>query len=118
MSQWFIAAQQPPHLVAIAPWEGATDFYRDTLARGGIPYPYDLFWSFIEGTKVGREGKESITTMLKKYPLYNEYWEDKRAKLDQIKVPAYILASYSSSLHTSGSIRAFNELGSREKWSV
>ncbi|KAF7552155.1 hypothetical protein G7Z17_g4501 [Cylindrodendrum hubeiense] len=116
MSQWHIAAQQPPHLAAIAPWEGAADFYRDTLCRGGIEYPYDTMWKLLENLMIGRTGAESVITMLKKYPLYNEYWEDKRVKLEKIKAPAYILASYSSSLHTTGSIRAYNELGSRDKW--
>lgn len=27
-----------PALKCIAPWEGATDAYRDTLVRGGIPH--------------------------------------------------------------------------------
>jgi len=27
ISQWFIAAEQPPHLAAIAPWEGFTDHF-------------------------------------------------------------------------------------------
>lgn len=27
-----------PALKCIAPWEGATDAYRDTLMRGGIPH--------------------------------------------------------------------------------
>ena len=35
--QWYIASTQPPHLAAIAPWEGFSDFYRNNLARGGIP---------------------------------------------------------------------------------
>ncbi|MDO8310070.1 MAG: CocE/NonD family hydrolase [Actinomycetota bacterium] len=34
--QYLVAAQQPPHLKAIAPLEGATDFYRDVCYRGGI----------------------------------------------------------------------------------
>ncbi|KAK4899959.1 hypothetical protein LTR27_002721 [Elasticomyces elasticus] len=29
ISQWFIAAQQPPSLKAIAPWEGLSDLYRE-----------------------------------------------------------------------------------------
>lgn len=33
----FIAAEQPPHLKAIAPWEGMADYYRELLCRGGIP---------------------------------------------------------------------------------
>jgi putative CocE/NonD family hydrolase len=37
MSQWFIAAQQPPHLTAIAPLEGSGDMFREMLVRGGVP---------------------------------------------------------------------------------
>ncbi|KAF2647739.1 alpha/beta-hydrolase [Lophiostoma macrostomum CBS 122681] len=116
IAQWFIAAEQPPHLVAIAPWEGAQDFYRDTLARGGIGYPYDLMWGMLQDTMVGRGKAEAVIKMLQRYPFYNEYWEDKRAKVERINVPAYVLASYSSSLHTSGSIAGFNEISSKEKW--
>lgn len=65
---------------------------------------------------VGRNQVESITEMLNRHPLYNEYWDDKNAKLNQVKAPAYVLASYSTSLHTSGSIRGYNDLGSGDKW--
>ena len=54
--------------------------------------------------------------MIRKYPQMNAYWKDKRAKLEQIEVPMYILASYSSGLHTEGSIRGFLFSGSKEKW--
>ena len=54
--------------------------------------------------------------MIRKYPLMNDYWRDKRAKLEQINVPIYCLASYSSGLHTEGSIRGFLFSGSTEKW--
>ena len=37
VSQWFTAAEQPPHLVAINPWEGVSDVYRDLVMRGGMP---------------------------------------------------------------------------------
>ena len=36
MSQWLVAALQPPHLAAIIVWEGAQDFYRDVTHHGGI----------------------------------------------------------------------------------
>lgn len=116
MSQYFIAASQPPHLAAIAPWEGASDFYRDTLCRGGVPYPYKAFWNVLQTTQYGPNGIEAITSMLEKYPLFNEYWQDKVAELGQIKVPSYVLASYSSNLHTSGSIRAYKDIGTDKKW--
>lgn len=37
VSQWFTAAERPPHLAAINPWEGVSDVYRDLLMRGGMP---------------------------------------------------------------------------------
>jgi predicted acyl esterase len=36
-SQWFTAAEQPPHLAAINPCEGFSDVYRDLIMRGGMP---------------------------------------------------------------------------------
>ena len=35
-SQWFVAAMRPPHLAAIAPWQGTYDFYRDRTRQDGI----------------------------------------------------------------------------------
>jgi len=37
ITQWFIAATQPPHLAAIAPWNGFSDYYRNSILQGGIP---------------------------------------------------------------------------------
>ncbi len=34
INQWQIATQQPPHLAAMCVWEGAADWYRDTLHHG------------------------------------------------------------------------------------
>lgn len=65
---------------------------------------------------VGKNGLEDSGTMIRKYPLMNDYWQSKRAKLDQIEIPMYILASYSSGLHTEGSIRGFLFSSSAEKW--
>ena len=45
MAQWFIAAENPPHLTCIAPLEGCSDVYRETLCRGGVPYM--SFWAFL-----------------------------------------------------------------------
>ncbi|KAJ6443622.1 peptidase S15 [Purpureocillium lavendulum] len=36
VTQWQVAALQPPHLAAMIPWEGAADFYRDFARHGGI----------------------------------------------------------------------------------
>ncbi|HKP59320.1 MAG TPA: CocE/NonD family hydrolase [Polyangiales bacterium] len=36
MNAWRVAAEQPAHLAAIVPWEGAVDTYRDAGRHGGI----------------------------------------------------------------------------------
>ena len=64
---------------------------------------------------LGHNQQEDVIAMLEKYPLWNEYWEDKRANFDLIDVPVYILASYSTGIHTRGSFRAYEELKC-EKW--
>ena len=44
--QYLVAAQRPPHLKAIAPLEGATDFYRDVCYRGGIlSLGFLIYWN-------------------------------------------------------------------------
>lgn len=130
MSQWSIAAERPPHLKCIAPFEGFSDLYKEILCRGGVPYP--TFWQFLSsllrGSSVlfffmllslpvlGRNKQEDILAMLEKFPTYNDYWESKRGRMKQIVIPAYVLASYSTALHTFGSFRGFNEIASAEKW--
>ncbi|KAL2838515.1 alpha/beta-hydrolase [Aspergillus pseudodeflectus] len=112
--QWFIAAKQPPHLTCIAPLEGAGDLYRDILCRGGIPQV--PFWDFLSGLLRGRRQQEDVVGMLEKFPLMCEYWASKRADMTKITVPAYILASYSTFLHTFGSFRGFTEIVHSKKW--
>lgn len=56
--------------------------------------------------------------MIEKYPLMNEYWDDKRAKSHLINVPAYVLASMSTGLHTVGSTRSFEDIPHNKKWYV
>ncbi|KAG0646971.1 Cocaine esterase [Hyphodiscus hymeniophilus] len=113
-AQWYIAAEKPPHLKAIAPWEGFSDSYREIMCRGGIPNP--AFSEYRSSGYCGRNRLENAGAMARKYPLVNGYWEDKHAKLKQISIPIYCLASYSTGLHTEGSIRGFLFSSSTEKW--
>jgi hypothetical protein len=64
----------------------------------------------------GNQQREDANTMLQKYPLMNEYWQDKRANIGTIQVPAYVLASMSTALHTVGSLRGFEDIRHDKKW--
>jgi len=114
VSQWFTAAEQPPHLVAINPWEGVSDVYRDLVMRGGMP-DTGFAQQLQEGSFFGNNQKEDILSEVERYPLMTELWENKIPDFDKITVPAYIVASYSNTLHTAGTFRAWRRVASEEK---
>ncbi|MCU6763653.1 Cocaine esterase [uncultured Roseburia sp.] len=114
VAQFLTASVRPPHLAAIAPWEGFNDVYRQTSMCGGIPN--FGFQQRIDREKEGFTYYENMAAMSEKYPLMNAYWEDKRIRLEDITVPAYIVGSYISKFHTYGTLEAFERIGSSAKW--
>ena len=114
-AQWFAAAERPPHLTAINPWEGVSDVYRDLVMRGGMP-DTGFARQLQDNSYWGKNRKEDILTEAQRYPLVNDLWENKIPRFDRITVPAYVVASYSNSLHTAGTFRAWRRLASEEKW--
>ncbi|GAA1572459.1 CocE/NonD family hydrolase [Dactylosporangium maewongense] len=114
-SQWFTAAEQPPHLVAINPWEGVSDVYRDLVLRGGMP-DTGFARQLRDHSFLGLGQKEDIVAEAERFPLMNALWEDKVPDFDRITVPAYVVASYSNTLHTAGTFRAWRRMASADKW--
>lgn len=115
VSQWFIAAERPEHLAAIAPWEGFCDHYRESGTRGGIPAPE--FPEMIAETFASAHGMlEDQPRMIVERPFMCDYWEDKAARVENIEIPAYVVASYTNSVHTHGSFAGFRRMASKEKW--
>lgn len=105
-----------PALKAIAPWEGYTDLYRHYVARGGRPH-IPGFHRMISNGLVGSEGVENVVAMLEKHSLYDDYWEAKRIPVENIdNIPMYVVASYSSMLHTYGSFQTFRQAKTEKKW--
>jgi uncharacterized protein len=117
ISQWFIAAQQPPSLKAIAPWEGSGDIYREQFCRGGwfTMSNFDLIAkAIVRGNE--KSGLEDFEEMYRRSNVSNAFWEDKRVDMTKIKCPTYIRGSDVSSIHTMGSIRGFLEIPHSQKW--
>jgi len=115
MAQWPAAAERPQHLSAIAPWEGLTDVFRDVLLRGGIP---DVAFTDddIMGHLYGNARFEHLTATLLNDPHEGPYWADKRADLSEVEIPAYVVSSWSNSLHARSTQKAFERLASDRKW--
>jgi len=115
-TQWRVAALNPPHLAAINPWEGVSDFYREMAYHGGIPETHfrSLFQSNVSfsTTRV-----EDYAEMAKQHPLFDDYWASKNADLSKITVPAFIVASWPDhGLHNRGTLEGFKEIASKDKW--
>lgn len=116
ISQWFVAAEQPEHLAAIAPWEGLYDSYREVATRGGVMMPefVDFLMRSFASTPDG--GVEDSVAAMRENPTMNAYWRDKIADLESIIVPAYVVASYTNPIHTDGSFDGFHRISSTDKW--
>ncbi|KAH8685169.1 putative acyl esterase [Ilyonectria robusta] len=117
IAQWFIAAQQPPSLKAIAPWEGMSDMYREQFCRGGwfSMSNFDLIADAIVRGQPNA-GLEDFDSMYRRSPTQNAYWKDKRVDMTKIRCPAYIRGSDVSSIHTMGSVRGWMEIPHDNKW--
>src|SRR6185503_17621537 len=117
IAQWFIASTQPLHLAAINPWEGVSDVYREFAFHAGIPDSFFVpLWNST-GVNSSLTRVEDMVEMMKKHPLWDGYWETKRARLKNITAPAYVVASWTDQgLHTRGTLEGFKQIASRQKW--
>lgn len=114
--QYQVAPLKPPHLAAINPWEGFSDWYREFAYHGGIretsflPYASNsINWSL--------NRTEDTNTNVQAHPLYDRYWESKENRLEDIEVPAFVVASWTDQgFHTRGTLECYKQMRSRQKW--
>lgn len=114
--QYLVASLKPPHLAAINPWEGFSDWYREFAYHGGIRET-----GFVprgsDNLRFSLNRTEDTNANVQAHPLYDDYWRSKEVDLAAIEVPAYVVASWSDhGLHTRGTIEAWRRMSSREKW--
>jgi predicted acyl esterase len=112
ISQYAVAALQPPALRAICPWEGFTDAYRDLTFPGGVrENGFTRMWS----RNVSRATRQTyaLGPMQTEHPLRDGFWRSLVPDLSAIRVPMLVCGSFSdNNLHTRGSVRAFTRGGS------
>ncbi|WP_430918863.1 CocE/NonD family hydrolase [Mycobacterium colombiense] len=112
ISQYAVAALQPPALRAICPWEGFTDAYRDLMFPGGV---HEIGFSRLWSRNLSRDTRQSydLARMQQEHPLRDEFWRSLAPDLSAIKVPMLVCGSFSdNNLHSRGSMRAFVHAGS------
>ena len=115
-SQWRVAETNPPHLAAINPYEGWADTYREVVRHGGIPETH--FWPYLPPRwAVSTTRVEDLAAETREHPFFDAFWESKAADFAKIRVPAYVVASWTDQgLHTRGTLEGFKRISSQHKW--
>lgn len=113
MSQMMVAAEQPPHLACIAPWDGDNDLYRESICIGGIDT--SRFNAQVVFGIASHQLVEDLPATFEKYPYMNEYWESKIPKWENVNIPAYCAAGWCTG-HLRGSVEYFRRIPSKKKW--
>ncbi len=145
INQWQVAADQPPSLAAICPWEGAADWYRDMTHHGGI---LSTFWAnwYDKQVKVvqhglGENGPRNPVTgepaagsetlsedqladartdfgeAIRSHPLDDDYHRERSADWSRVEVPMLSAANWGGQgLHPRGNFEAFTQAASGQKW--
>jgi predicted acyl esterase len=145
MNQYQVAALNPPHLAAICPWEGASDWYREFARHGGILCEFAADWypRQVENVQhgVGERGYTSAMTGdlvagpdtldpdelarrradlgadVKSRPLIDDWYLERNPDWASVTVPMLSAANWGGhGLHARGNIEAFVQAASEQKW--
>lgn len=111
------AANNPPHLRAIAPVYGFWDIYRDFVSPGGCPNMLGLHarecvmlaqelapptcqdpegrWLEVWRARLARLEREGPWSLRwPEHPAYDEYWRERVIQLERIEVPTFFVAGW------------------------
>ncbi|HEX6145421.1 MAG TPA: CocE/NonD family hydrolase [Acidimicrobiia bacterium] len=145
MNQYQVAALAPPHLVAICPWEGASDWYRDFARHGGILCEFAADWyprqvhniqhgvgergfvSSVTGELVAGPDTldpEILATRradlghdIKSRPHLDDWYLERNPDWGSVTVPMLSAANWGGhGLHARGNIEAYVNAASQSKW--
>lgn len=97
ISTWLVAARQhPPSLKAIVPITASHDNYRQAAYQGGI-HSSDLrgLWPELCSVLTGEPTCSArVTAEVALHPNFDAYWQEQRADLSTIDIPALYLAGH------------------------
>jgi uncharacterized protein len=146
VNQWQVAALQPPHLAAMCPWEGYTDYYREVARHGGILTSFCQFIFDLQIKRVqhgvGQRGVRSRLTsewasgpetlreeqlaanrsdphgeFLARELLHDNYFKDRTPDLSKVKTPFLSCGNWGGlGVHLRGNSDGFMRAASTEKY--
>lgn len=118
-SQWCMAAERPPHLSCIAPYDGHIDFYRGWFFPGGIQGNFSNVWwngsvrlanAHPANGIAPRDIRYDLPYELTQHPLRDAFWDERSldAQLAEVEIPVYSVGVWvKRDLHLGGNIRGF-----------
>ncbi len=128
MVQWFAAAQKPPHLACIAPYDACFDLYRHFCFKGGTYLTsFQNHWysnsvrnrHLIDyAERPQRDDYMSYDYLREQalHPTFDEYWEGRRAELSEIDVPVFSIGNWMGTMvHLLGNIQGYLEVKGPKK---
>lgn len=145
MNQWQVAGLQPPHLAAMVPWEGASDWYREVYYHGGILSEFAAGWypRQVLSVQYGRgkrapanpntgesvagpvslpdgelaANRTDLAAEIKSHPLEDEWHRARSAQWENVRVPFLSAANWGGQgLHPRGNFEGFARAASDQKW--
>lgn len=145
INQWQVAALQPPHLAAICPWEGSTDYYREGSYHGGIYSSFARHWYDMQimqlqhgygdrGYRSRANGEWSagpdtlsdnelganrfdLHQTMRAHPLDDEFYADRAVDYSKIEVPVLSCGNWGGApLHPRGNFNGYMHSGSKDKY--
>lgn len=145
INQWQVAALKPPHLAAICPWEGSTDYYREGSYHGGIYSSFARHWYDMQimqlqhgyGDRGYRSrangewsaGPETLSDnelgasrfdlhqSMRAHPLDDEFYAERAVDYSKIEVPVLSCGNWGGApLHPRGNFNGFMHSASKDKW--
>ncbi len=120
MLQWLVAAQRPPHLAAIVPWEGASDAYREFGRHGGILANsfLKLWWDRQIEPQQFDPAAERVVLFdeMQRREFIDEWYRERTPDLENITVPVLAAGNWGSlHLHQRGILEGFLRAGSAHR---
>jgi putative CocE/NonD family hydrolase len=119
-AQWCMAAERPPHLTCIAPYDGHMDFYRGWIYPGGIQGYFGQVWwngsvrianQFPANGQQPRDISYDFVRDIMQHPVVDAFWEDRSldAQLAEVTIPVYSIGVWvKRDLHLAGNIRGYH----------
>lgn len=115
-SQWFMAAEKPPHLACIAPYDGHIDLYDGWAYNGGIPGNFMSLWWNSTVRQINRRpgggGPPKLINYdlcyeLDQHPNRDGFWSDRALlpQLESVDIPVFSIGIWAKmDLHLAGNI--------------